>query len=140
MRKYSLSRAASNIQTSDVRDLLHYAQRPDMISMAGGLPAAELMDVDGLRAAAASALADSSGACLQYGVTEGQPALKEALIEHLANKGTQVSADSIIVTSGSQQASTLSAARFSIRVTSWSSSARPTSRPFRLSACAIPGS
>jgi 2-aminoadipate transaminase len=104
MTSYDLSRAAGEIKTSDVRDLLRYAQRPDMISLAGGLPDLNLMDLDGLRAAAASALATSWQACLQYGVTEGQPALKEALIEHLAPKGINAAPESIVVTSGSQQA------------------------------------
>jgi 2-aminoadipate transaminase len=104
MTSYDLSDAAAQIKTSDVRDLLHYAQRADMISLAGGLPDVELMDLEGLRAAAASALATSWQACLQYGLTEGQPALKEALIEHLARKGISARPESIVVTSGSQQA------------------------------------
>lgn len=98
-----LSRRAASIRRSDVRDLLRHASAPGMVSLAGGLPAPELFDLDGVRAAAAAALADAPVASLQYGMTEGQPALRDALAAHLAAKGLAVDAEDLVVTTGSQQ-------------------------------------
>jgi 2-aminoadipate transaminase len=98
-----LSRRAAGMKRSDVRDLLHHAGEPDMISLAGGLPAATLFDLDGIRAATAAALEDAPAACLQYGMTEGQPALRAALAAHLAARGITVGAAGLVVTAGSQQ-------------------------------------
>lgn len=98
-----LSHRARSISRSDVRDLLRHAATPGMISLAGGLPAAELFDVDGVRDATRVALADAPVACLQYGMTEGQPGLRVALASHLAERGITVEADDVIVTTGSQQ-------------------------------------
>jgi len=98
-----LSRRAAGMRRSDVRDLLRHAGEPDMISLAGGLPAASLFDLDGIRAATAAALEHSPAACLQYGMTEGQPALRTALVAHLADQGIAVDEAGLVVTAGSQQ-------------------------------------
>jgi 2-aminoadipate transaminase len=99
----TLSRRARAMRRSDVRDLLRHATLPDMVSLAGGLPAAELFDVEGIRAATLAALDAAPGVALQYGMTEGQPALREALAAHLAGKGIEADADALLVTTGSQQ-------------------------------------
>jgi 2-aminoadipate transaminase len=91
------------MRRSDVRDLLHHATLPDMVSLAGGLPAAELFDVEGIRAATAAALDGAPTTALQYGMTEGQPGLREAVAGLLAGRGIVADADSIVVTAGSQQ-------------------------------------
>ncbi|MFZ4761099.1 MAG: PLP-dependent aminotransferase family protein, partial [Burkholderiaceae bacterium] len=80
-----------------------HAALPDMVSLAGGLPAAELFDVDGVRTATLAALDRAPVEALQYGQTEGQPALREAIATLLAERGVQASADALVVTTGSQQ-------------------------------------
>jgi 2-aminoadipate transaminase len=109
---YRFSTRALSAKSSDVRDLLLHAQNPDIISLAGGLPAAEFFDVDGIRNAAASVLKHSSTSALQYGMTEGQPRLKAALKKHLASKGIRASDSTLIVTTGSQQGLDLIARAF----------------------------
>ena len=53
--------------------------RPEIISLAGGLPAADTFDVDGLRAAFDEVLAGPHAIrALQYSTTEGDPALRDA--------------------------------------------------------------
>ncbi|HYF58888.1 MAG TPA: PLP-dependent aminotransferase family protein [Burkholderiaceae bacterium] len=99
----TLSRRTRAIRRSDVRDLLRHAGRPGMVSLAGGLPAAELFDVEGLRAATLAALDDAPAAALQYGATEGQPALREAIAARLRERGVPAAADGLVVTTGSQQ-------------------------------------
>jgi 2-aminoadipate transaminase len=109
---YRFSQRALSAKSSDVRDLLQYAQNPEVISLAGGLPAAEFFDVKGISAAAAQVFHQTSTAALQYGMTEGQPRLKAALQNHLARKGIVASDDTLVVTSGSQQGLDLIARAF----------------------------
>ncbi|MFM2406381.1 MAG: hypothetical protein RL223_4261 [Pseudomonadota bacterium] len=87
---------------SPIRELFPYLGRPGMLSLAGGYPSPALFDAEGLRAAAAAALADPAGT-LQYGATEGTPALREALAGLSRQRGLAADAGDILVTTGSQQ-------------------------------------
>ncbi|MEU5220433.1 PLP-dependent aminotransferase family protein [Streptomyces sp. NPDC020807] len=78
-----------------------------MISFAGGLPAPELFDVDGIRAAYDGVLADSGRKALQYSTTEGDPELRTAIAERLALRELPTDPADLLVTTGSQQALTL---------------------------------
>lgn len=104
MTDYRFARRMARLQSSTVRDLLRLAARPGMLSLAGGLPAAELFDAQGLREATTAALDEHPGDCLQYGPTEGQPRLRVALSALMAERGIDAGDDNIVVTSGSQQA------------------------------------
>ncbi|MCL2899112.1 aminotransferase-like domain-containing protein [Brenneria tiliae] len=88
---------------SPIRELFPYLNRPGMISFAGGYPSPELFDAEGLGQAAAQALQDRVSS-LQYGATEGSPALRGGIAELLATRGIRSSAAEILVTTGSQQA------------------------------------
>jgi DNA-binding transcriptional MocR family regulator len=98
------SRASQALRSSAVRDLLHDAHLPDMISLAGGLPAPELFDVVGIDLAWQS-LRDEGllAGALQYGRTEGQPSLRAALARWTSEQGCPTQPDQVLVTSGSQQ-------------------------------------
>jgi 2-aminoadipate transaminase len=109
--EYRFSRGAT-LQPSAIRALLRDAHAPGMISLAGGMPQAELFDVPGIHAAAASVLQESPRRALQYGPTEGQESLLAALAEHLLKRGIRVSPPSIQITTGSQQALDLIARAF----------------------------
>ena len=94
-----------NVETSAIRELFKLLGKPGIISFAGGFPDSAMFDVDGIRAAAAQALADEPGAALQYGATEGYQPLREQLAAFMQSKGVKnVAADQLIVTTGSQQA------------------------------------
>jgi 2-aminoadipate transaminase len=96
------------VQSSPVREILALTQRPGVISFAGGLPAPELFDAPGTRAAFAAALCDDlAGRTLQYSTTEGDPALRAAIADRLGVRGLPTHADELLITSGSQQALTL---------------------------------
>ncbi|TXL66275.1 aminotransferase-like domain-containing protein [Zeimonas arvi] len=99
-----LARRVATMRSSAVRDLLHDARRPGMLSLAGGLPAPDLFDVEGLRAAADAALAQAPREALQYGTTEGDTALRALLAAGLRARGAAVPDDAPLVTTGSQQA------------------------------------
>jgi len=95
--------AYQNIGESLVRELARKMSIPGMISLAGGYPGPELFDRDGIRDAAHAALTDAPVACLQYGPTEGLPALRESICEWMSRCGTTVTPDDVLVTGGSQQ-------------------------------------
>ena len=95
----------NNVETSAIRELFKLLGKPGIISFAGGFPDSAMFDVDGIRAAANQALTDEPGAALQYGATEGYNPLREQLAAFMQAKGaTNVAADQLIVTTGSQQA------------------------------------
>ncbi|WP_066338181.1 aminotransferase-like domain-containing protein [Azohydromonas lata] len=102
--RYALSARAAALRSSDVRELLKAAQQAQVISLAGGLPAAELFDTEGLRAATLAALDTNPAAALQYGLTEGQTALREALQAREREQGIALAGRALLVTTGSQQA------------------------------------
>jgi len=99
-----LARRVTAMRSSAVRDLLHDARRPGMLSLAGGLPAPDLFDVEGLRAATDGVLRDAPREALQYGPTEGDGALRALLAAGLRAHGAAVDDERPVVTTGSQQA------------------------------------
>ncbi len=95
----------NNVETSAIRELFKLLGKPGIISFAGGFPDSALFDVAGLSAASQKALADTPGAALQYGATEGHEPLRTELAAFLQSKGvTDIAAHQLIVTTGSQQA------------------------------------
>ncbi len=93
--------AAPNV----LRELIQMSlKRPDLISLAGGLPAEELFDAEGLALAAEGAMRANTRAALQYNMTEGLLALRERLSALSAEKGIEAGPERILATSGSQQA------------------------------------
>ncbi|MEZ5318327.1 MAG: PLP-dependent aminotransferase family protein [Vicinamibacterales bacterium] len=92
------------VKASDIRELLKITERPDVISMAGGLPAPELFPIEELRALADEVLRDEGHRVLQYAPTEGNAALRERIASLLrARQGIESTADAVLVTNGSQQ-------------------------------------
>lgn len=95
------------VQGSPVRDILAVTSRPEVVNFAGGLPAPELFDTEGMAAAYRDVLAESAGRALQYATTEGEPVLREALAARYRARGLPTGADDVLVTTGSQQALSL---------------------------------
>ncbi|KWA81664.1 2-aminoadipate aminotransferase [Burkholderia ubonensis] len=87
---------------SPIRELFKYLGEPGMISFAGGYPASDLFDVDGLSAAAARAYAQPTR-CLQYGPTDGLAELKHELLALMSRRGAACTPAELVVTTGSQQ-------------------------------------
>lgn len=81
------------------------AGRPDFISLAGGLPAADLYPVDEVRVAADRALTRWGSAALEYGPVEGFPALRTAIAERMtASTGGMFRPEHVLLTTGAMQA------------------------------------
>src|SRR3954451_4224974 len=89
-----LARRLNETQSSPVRELLQIAMRPEVISLAGGLPAPDTFDARGLAAAFAEVMsAPDATRALQYSPTEGDPALRARLAAFMATRGLPVAAD-----------------------------------------------
>jgi len=94
----------NNVETSAIRELFKLLGKPGIISFAGGFPDSAMFDVEGIHCQQRR-LAEEPGAALQYGATEGYNPLREQLAAFMTAKGaTDVAADNLIVTTGSQQA------------------------------------
>ncbi|MGW3123637.1 aminotransferase-like domain-containing protein [Streptomyces sp. NPDC001107] len=102
-----LAARARSIGGSPVRDILAVTARPEVINFAGGLPAPELFDAQGVAEAFGAVLGTASAQALQYSTTEGEPTLRGALAARTAARGLPTDADDILVTTGSQQALSL---------------------------------
>ncbi|GAA3903600.1 PLP-dependent aminotransferase family protein [Streptomyces lacrimifluminis] len=103
----ALAARARAVGGSAVRDILAVIARPEVINFAGGLPAPELFDAEGVAAAFRDVFADTPARALQYTTTEGEPALREALALRHTGRGLPTDADDLLVTTGSQQALSL---------------------------------
>ncbi len=68
---WQLARRAARLNPSTIREILKITERPGIISLAGGLPAAETFPVEAMAAATARVLAEQGRAALQYAASEG---------------------------------------------------------------------
>ena len=98
---------ARGLHSSIIRELLKLTQRPEIISFAGGLPAAEYFPVERFQEACQRVLATQSHQALQYSPTEGYQPLREMIAERLSRYNICVNAENVMITSGSQQALSL---------------------------------
>jgi 2-aminoadipate transaminase len=104
----ALARRLAGVASSPVRDLLALLDRPRVISFAGGLPAPELFDLDGVRAAYDRVLwGPDARRVLQYAPTEGDRGLRARVAARMTARGLPTTIDDLLVTSGSQQALSL---------------------------------
>lgn len=98
-----LAQRMSRMKTSAVREILKVAERPEILSFAGGLPAPELFPVEAIAQAHAEVFANEGPAAMQYSTTEGYGPLREWICAHLAQRGQRATIDQVITTAGSQQ-------------------------------------
>ena len=89
---------------SAIRELLKFAERKEVISFAGGMPAPEVFPYDEFKRACNTVLSEKGAECLQYGSTDGYLPLRELIARHSSRYGINVTADNVLPTSGSQQA------------------------------------
>lgn len=92
----------ARLHPSPVREILKAATGAQVVSLAGGLPSEETFpDFPGLPTG-----------WRQYGLSEGDAPLREAISLHLGERGLECPPERIIVTSGSQQGIDLAAKLF----------------------------
>ena len=102
-REAVFSTRARSMTRSVIRELLKLTADPEVISFAGGLPAAETFPVEKVREATEKVLREEPGKALQYGPTEGDNRLRADLAEMLREDGIDADPDHLIVTTASQQ-------------------------------------
>jgi 2-aminoadipate transaminase len=102
-----LSTRARTAGSSAIRDLLHLLDRPDMLSLAGGLPAAEALPAPQFAAAFDHVLQRSGPygpPALQDGPTEGVAELRALIADRANGADGRTARKDVLVTTGSQQA------------------------------------
>lgn len=101
---WPIAPAAQRVGGSAIRELLKLTERPDILSLAGGLPNPDTFPRERIAEAAAQLLSDTSAAALQYGPTEGYRPLREQIATRMTARGRPTTVDEVLITTGSQQA------------------------------------
>ena len=91
------------MKSSAMRDLMAVTARPEVISLAGGLPDTSTFPPDTFAAVAQRIAAKSCAKALQYGPTEGLDETKACIAQVMAAEGMRVAPEDMIVTTGGQQ-------------------------------------
>ena len=99
-----ISRRAQGMQRNQIREIFKVISQPGMISLAGGLPAAETFPIEELYRINELVLDRHGAAALQYDLTEGYAPFREALADYLGGKGIDATAEQLLVFNGSQSA------------------------------------
>ena len=101
-RDHYASRAAGMV-ASEVRALFAVASRPEIVSLAGGMPNVSALPLETLSELIADLVVSEGDRALQYGSAQGDPALRESICEVMALEGITGHPDEVVVTVGSQQ-------------------------------------
>jgi 2-aminoadipate transaminase len=97
------ARRTRQMRSSAMRDLMAITARPEVISLAGGLPDTSTFPPDTFAAIMNRIARESCASALQYGPTEGFEATKNCIAEVMAAEGMRAGSDDMIVTTGGQQ-------------------------------------
>jgi 2-aminoadipate transaminase len=97
------ARRTQVMKSSAMRDLMAVTARPDIISLAGGLPDTSTFPSEDFAALMARVAVDASAKALQYGPTEGLEEVKECIAQVMEAEGMEVETSDLLVTSGGQQ-------------------------------------
>jgi 2-aminoadipate transaminase len=95
---------AAGMAASEIRALFAVAARPEVVSLAGGMPYITALPLDAVGEMAGQLVAQRGAVALQYGSGQGDPGLREGICEVMALEGIRAHPDDVVVTVGSQQA------------------------------------
>jgi len=85
----SITFLASQAEASAIREILKLVQKPEVISLAGGLPDPATFPAEEIRGIVNNILSNNSAQVLQYGTTEGLPGLRKSILEFLSTDGIE---------------------------------------------------
>jgi len=91
------------MKSSAMREMMALTERPDVISLAGGLPDTTTFPPELYAKLMSQVAADSTARALQYGPTEGMAVTVQCIVEVMEEEGTVVDPAEVIVTTGGQQ-------------------------------------
>ncbi|NIH86289.1 PLP-dependent aminotransferase family protein [Amycolatopsis granulosa] len=92
----------AGMTASEIRALFAVASRPEVVSLAGGMPNLAALPLDSLSTQVGEIIAEDGLVALQYGSAQGMPVLREQICEVMAMEGIAAHSDDIVVTVGSQ--------------------------------------
>ena len=95
---------ASLLQPSEIRALFAVASRPEIVSLAGGMPNLSALPMEMFSDVVQKLVRENGQEALQYGSGQGHPKLREQICDIMALEGIRAHPDDVIVTTGSQQA------------------------------------
>lgn len=94
----------AGMTASEIRALFAVASRPEVVSLAGGMPYTSALPLDAVGKILSDLLATRGASALQYGSGQGDPELRARICEVMALEGIAASPDEVVVTVGSQHA------------------------------------
>ncbi|MBK4348739.1 aminotransferase-like domain-containing protein [Lacisediminihabitans changchengi] len=94
----------AGLSASEVRALFAVASRPEVVSLAGGMPFVSALPTDLVGGAFERVMREEGPQALQYGSGQGIPQLREHILDIMALEGIRASVDDVVVTTGSQHA------------------------------------
>jgi DNA-binding transcriptional MocR family regulator len=95
---------AHGMRASEIRALFAVASRPEVVSLAGGMPFIEGLPLEVIGEAVQRLIRTKGTTALQYGSGQGEESLREKIIDVVALEGVEAHPDDVVVTTGSQQA------------------------------------
>ena len=95
---------AAGMTASEIRALFAVASRPEVVSLAGGMPYVEALPLDALAETASRLIRERGAQALQYGSGQGDTVLREQIVDVMSDMGVSSHPDDIVVTAGSQMA------------------------------------
>lgn len=102
--KTLLADRTTRMSGSAIREILKVTANPEVISLAGGLPAPEAFPMDLLTSLHESVVKKYGAVLYQYGLSEGFGPFREAVVEYVKRKNITTTVDEVYITSGSQGA------------------------------------
>lgn len=104
---------AHNLRASEIRALFSVVSRPEVVSLAGGMPNLKDLPLESLAETAKSLILTSGAQALQYGSGQGWEPLRKQLVSVMTYDGIiGADPDDVVITTGSQQALDLMAELF----------------------------
>jgi 2-aminoadipate transaminase len=100
----SYAQRAHGMRASEIRALFAVASRPEVVSLAGGMPNISGLPIDFLADMSAKLLRDRGPEALQYGSGQGEVEMREHIVEVMRYDHVHAHPDDVVVTTGSQQA------------------------------------
>jgi DNA-binding transcriptional MocR family regulator len=94
----------AGMTASEIRALFAVASRPEVVSLAGGMPNLAALPLDSLATEVSDVVAREGLTALQYGSAQGVERLREQICEVMAAEGIAGHPDDVVVTVGSQMA------------------------------------
>ena len=95
---------AAGMQPSEIRALFAVASRPEIVSLAGGMPNLSALPMKMMASVVNDLILNNGAEALQYGSGQGHPKLREQICEMMALEGIRAHPEDVVVTTGSQQA------------------------------------